>query len=61
MRLSLTSRPSTMARRRGPALWITRPHIGKELDYECRPFQLRFWARDKGQPLASKGALIGGS
>src|SRR5262245_17120692 len=27
MRPSLTSSPSTMARRRGPELWITRPHI----------------------------------
>jgi hypothetical protein len=26
-RLSLTSSPSTIARRRGPELWITRPHM----------------------------------
>jgi hypothetical protein len=51
MRLSLTFRPSTMARRRGPELWITRPHMvrgGWELQSEF------FMVRSPSQPNRNK-------
>ena len=35
IRLSLTFRASTLAKRRGPELWITRPHIRQDKFSPC--------------------------
>src|SRR5713101_1088914 len=60
MRLSLTSRPSTIARRMGLELWMIRPHIGRKIGYECRRFQFP-GPGDIGDGMARSEVLIIGA